>query len=178
MLHLALIILDILLLNLINLLCNLLLRWLNLVKICRRNLLARRVLHLDLLGALRHLALCLELLLLRDDLLLLVVALVLALVLLLVRCLHMLKESVVHWLIRSRCAHALIINLCLYLSELSCLLIEIRSHARCLQQLHGLQRLLLVLRRADVLARSEEVVCKWLLDANCHGLEYLSERRR
>ena len=71
--------------------------------------------HLDLLRTSSDLALRLELLLLGDHLLLLVAGLVLALVLLLISCLDMLEEGIVHRLIRARSAHALIINLSLNL---------------------------------------------------------------
>lgn len=115
-LHLALIILNVLLLNLINLLCNLLLRWLHLVEVRRRHLLSRRVLHLYLLGRARgHLALAVKLLLVSDHLLLLVACLVLALVLLLICGLNMLEKGIVYWLVGAGRAHALIINLRLYL---------------------------------------------------------------
>ena len=178
-LHLALIILNVLLLNLINLLGNLLLRWLNLVEVRRRNLLSRRVLHLYLLGRARgHLTLALVLLLAGNHLLLLVARLVLALVLLLICGLNMLEKGIVHWLVGAGRADALIINLRLYLRQLSRLLIEIGSHARRLQQLHRLQRLLLVLRRADVLAGAEEVVREWLLYSHRNWLKHLRQRWR
>lgn len=180
MLHLILVVLNIFLLNLINWLSHLLLLGLrNLIERCGRNRLSRRVLHLNLLGSrsLADLALTLELLLLGHHLLLLMASLILALILLLVSGLDVLEKGGVDWLIRTWRTYALIINLRLYLGELSCLLIEIRSHAGCLEQLHRLQRLLLVLRRANMLTRAEEVVSMRLLYSDRHWLKDMSQWR-
>lgn len=113
-----------------------------------------------------------------NNLLLLVARLVLALVLLLICGLNMLEKGIVYWLVGAGRADALIINLRLYLRQLSRLLIEIGSHARRLQQLHRLQGLLLVLRRADVLAGAEEVVREWLLYSHRNWLKHLRQRWR
>mgnify|MGYP001368721760 FL=1 len=103
MLHLILVVLNIFLLNLINWLRHLLLVLRNLIERRGRDLLSRRVLHLNLLWSrpLADLALTFKLLLLLvHHLRLLMATLILALVLLLVSGLDVLEKGGVHWLIR------------------------------------------------------------------------------
>ena len=109
----------------------------------------------------------------------LVLTLVLLLLLLLLECyLDMLEEGrLVYWLIWTGRTDTLIIDLGLNLRQLRGLLVKIGAHACSLQQLHWLHWLLLVLRSANMVTWSKQIVVsdEWLLYVHVHRLEYVAQ---